>query len=376
MFGLSTVAGPLLGGLLVDRFSWHAIFLLNLPLGLAALAVITFALRPAQARQRRPIDYAGFGLLGMTLAAFIGVTSLGGKVLPWTSLPLLGLFALSILSLIGLVVVERRAAEPVLPPGLFRINTFVIVNGMGLLTGMAMFGCTTFVPLFLQTVKGESPTASGLQLIPMMGGLVVSSTLAGLVMSRTGRYKILALAGTVSLTAGLLLLTRIGVDMPTWQVVTAMLLVGVGLGPINSVGVSAIQNAVDRSIVGVATASSMMFRQIGGSLGVSVLGAVFSAALAARLPGGSGQGGFGPAALSSLPDALRQDSLRAFSEALHPVFLVAAAGAVMTIVLALLLREKTLVPALRQEPEAEIAAELAATAAAVGGPAPPSTDRT
>ena len=371
VFGVATVVGPLLGGFIVEHSSWQWIFIINLPLGLLALAVIGFALESRPERVSHRIDYMGFVLLTAALSAFVLATSLGGNTFPWLSVQIIGLIALSVVALAVFIWAESRAAEPVLPLQLFRNNTFVVTNAIGFLVGMAMFGSITFLPLYLQIAKGVSPTGSALQLLPMMVGLIGSSMLSGFIMSKTGRYKLLPTAASGILFIGLLLLSMMQLATPDWQIAIYMFIVGVGIGPINSVGVTATQNAVPRALVGVATAGVTLFRQIGGSIGVSVFGAIFSSNLAAQLGGAvpTGGGAFNAAAIKGLPEPVRAQVLEGFAAALHPVFLTAAGAAVIAFGLSFLLREIPLATTLRKEPEAEIDAEENATAAAVGAPA-------
>ncbi|WP_449396306.1 MDR family MFS transporter [Devosia riboflavina] len=275
VFGVATVVGPLLGGVIVEHISWQWIFLINLPLGLLALAVIAVALKPRADRVSHSIDYAGFVLLTSGLTAFVLATSLGGNTFAWASVEIIGLIVFAIGALAAFLWVESRAAEPVLPLSLFRNNTFAVTNAIGFLVGMAMFGSITFLPMYLQLAKGISPTESALQLVPMMVGLIGASTLSGFFMTRTGRYRILPRLSTFVLIIGLMLLGNMQLDTPAWLVAIYMFLVGAGIGPVNSVSVTATQNAVPREVVGAATAGTTLFRQIGGSIGVSVFGAIF-----------------------------------------------------------------------------------------------------
>lgn len=369
VFGVATVVGPLLGGFIVEHLSWHWIFIINLPLGVLALAVIGFALKPRATRVAHQVDYMGFVLLTAALSAFVLATSLGGNTFPWLSVQILGLVALAVIALAAFIWVEARAAEPVLPLQLFRNNTFVVTNSVGFLVGMAMFGSITFLPMYLQIAKGVSPTNSAFQLLPMMVGLIGASTLSGFFMSKTGRYRVLPICASATLFVGLLLLGIMQLDTPDWQIALYMFIVGVGIGPINSVGVTATQNAVARELVGVATAGSTLFRQIGGSIGVSVFGAIFSSGLANQGATASGGGAFNAQAIQALPEAARIQVVEGFAAALHPVFLTAAGAAIIAFGLSFLLKEIPLATTLRKEPEAEIAAEEEATAAAVGAPA-------
>ena len=372
VFGVATVIGPLAGGFIVEHLSWQWIFLINLPLGVLALAVIALALKPRGERVKHSIDYAGFVLLSGGLTAFVLATSLGGNTWPWLSVQIIGLIVFAVAALGAFLWVESRAAEPVLPLSLFRNNTFAVTSAVGFLVGMAMFGSITFLPMYLQLAKGISPTDSALQLVPMMVGLIGASMTSGFIMTRTGRYKLLPTLATAVLTIGLLLLANMQLDTPAWLVAIYMFLVGAGIGPVNSVSVTATQNAVPREVVGTATAGTTLFRQIGGSIGVSIFGAIFSSGLAARLgdvmPEGGGTGGFSAQAVAALPEPVRNMVLEAFANALHPVFYTAAGAAVLAFALSFMLEERALATTLRREPEAEIDAEEQAAAAVVGAP--------
>ncbi|SDE48648.1 MDR family MFS transporter [Limimaricola pyoseonensis] len=342
VFGLSTVVGPLVGGLIVDAASWHWVFFANLPVVALSFAVLQVALDAQGPRDRPRIDVAGAALLAAALSGLVLIASLGGIELGWDDPALWSLIAATLAATAGFVAVERRAAEPILPLSLFRLNAVAVVNGAGLLVGMAMFGTLTFLPLYLQVVRGVSPMGSGLYLLPMMAGLIGASMLAGRVMARTGRYKALPVASTALLAVAMLGLSRIGPEMPLWQVVALMVATGLGIGPMMSVGVAAIQNAVPQRFLGVGTASANMFRLIGGSVGTSVFGALFAAGLARNLAGlveGAGLGTIGRSAVMALPEAQRAPVLAGFSEALGPVFLTAAAIAALACAVTLRLRE-------------------------------------
>src|SRR5215204_4328849 len=201
VFGLASIAGPLLGGFFTSQLSWRWIFYVNLPLGALALTVLAVTLPSVATRVRRSIDYAGSALLALVLAAIVLATDLGGAVLPWSSPPVLALAALAVVSLALFVAVERRAAEPVLPLRLFANRSFTVAAAVGLIVGFALFGSVTYLPVFLQVVKGASPTASGLQMIAMMGGMLVTSIGSGQFISRTGRYRVFPIVGTAVMTA-------------------------------------------------------------------------------------------------------------------------------------------------------------------------------
>jgi EmrB/QacA subfamily drug resistance transporter len=373
VFGVATVVGPLLGGFIVEHISWQWIFLINLPLGVIALIVIAAALKPRPDRVSHSIDYLGFVLLSGGLTAFVLATSLGGNTFPWVSVEIVGLIVFAIVALGAFLWVESRAAEPVLPLALFANNTFAVTSAVGFLVGMAMFGSITFLPMYLQLAKGISPTDSALQLVPMMVGLIGASMVSGFIMTRTGRYRILPQISTLVLIVGLILLATMQLATPSWLVAIYMFLVGAGIGPVNSVSVTATQNAVPREVVGAATAGTTLFRQIGGSIGVSVFGAIFSSGLASRLgdaiPEGSGTGAFSAQAVAALPEPVRNMMLEAFASSLHPVFFTAAGAAVLAFGLTFLLEERPLANSLRKESEAEIDAGEEAAASVAGAPA-------
>ncbi len=376
VFGISTIIGPLLGGFLVEHLSWHWIFFVNLPIGLVAFLVIASVFRGSGRRVAHRIDYLGALLLTTALASTVLFTSLGGRTFAWNSAFVVSLMALAVASLIGFVLVERRAAEPVLPLSLFAVRTFSVVSAMGFIVGLAMFGSITFLPLFLQVVVGVSPSTSGLQLVPMVGGLLLTSIAAGQWMSRTGRYRMLPLIGTVVMVAGLVMLSTMDASTNIWLISAYMAVVGAGIGPVMTVSITATQNAVPQAQVGSATAGATLFRQVGGAIGVAAFGAIFSNRLAAELgavvPSGAlpqgAAGSFGPQMVQSLPPPLRELVLDAFTNALHPIFAVAAVAGVVAFGLGFMLDEIPLSDTLRAEEESGMAAEEEAAAAVVGGP--------
>jgi MFS family permease len=265
-----------------------------------------------------------------------------------------------------------------MPLVLFRNQTFTLFNAIGFLVGIAMFGSITFLPLYLQMAKGVSPTASALQLVPMMAGMIGASMASGFLMTRTGRYRFLPRLSTAILTIGLIMLGFMQLDTPSWQVSIYMLMVGMGIGPVNSVSVTAIQNATPAAMVGVATAGATLFRQVGGSIGISVLGALFASGLSSRIadilpPSAETSGAFSPAMLQGLPIELRDQVLEALASALHPVFFVAAGSAALAFILTLLVEELPFVSGSRAKAhKIETDSDENALAAATGAPAPAS----
>ena len=354
VFGVSTIIGPLLGGFFVDNLSWRWIFYVNLPIGAVAFVVIGAVFRVRPAPKQHKVDYLGAGLLAGGLSAIVLFTSLGGSTWAWGSSQIITLIVIAVVAIAGFVFVEARVPEPILPLSLFRNRTFAVTSAVGFVVGLSLFGAVTYLPLYLQIVKGMSATKSGLQLTPLMLGLLVTSVISGQLISRWGKYRVFPIVGTAVVTVGMALLSQLGIGTSLWMAALDMVVLGLGLGMVMQVLVLAVQNAVDYKYLGVATSGSTMFRSIGGSIGVSLFGAIFTnrlhTELAQRLPAGAHlPSTTSPAEIRALPAGVRDSYVHALTAALSPVFFVAAVVSSAAFILALLLPD---IP-LRRTSEAE-----------------------
>ncbi|MFF5492655.1 DHA2 family efflux MFS transporter permease subunit [Streptomyces aquilus] len=357
VFGATSVLGPLLGGVFTEHLSWRWVFYVNLPVGVVALAVIATVLRIPRKATRHVIDYLGTLLIASVATCLVLVASLGGTTWGWGSPQIVGLAVLGVVLGVAFVAVERRAAEPVLPLKLFRIRTFTLAAVISFVVGFAMFGAMTYLPTFLQVVQGVSPTMSGVHMLPMVFGLLLSSTASGQVVSRTGRWKVFPVVGTAVTTIGLLLLHRLDEGSSTWVMSSCFFVFGLGLGLVMQVLVLIVQNAVAYEDLGVATSGATFFRSIGASFGVAVFGTVFTNRLGDKLAdafAGSGAGGVLPGGvtvdgleadprdIANLPAVLRPAALHAYASSITDVFLYAAPVALVGFVLSWFLKEDRL----------------------------------
>ncbi|MGJ8583543.1 MAG: MDR family MFS transporter [Marinosulfonomonas sp.] len=356
VFAVSSVIGPLLGGWFVEVLTWHWIFFINIPFGILAVAGFARGFKPTGKRVKRKIDWLGAAALSVALASITLFSSLGGRSFAWGSAESIGLAALAILALAVFLWAEIRAAEPILPLSLFRINVFWVTSIIGFVAGAAMFGSLTFLPVYLQIAQGASPTISGLMLVPMTFGIVITSTIAGRTMGKTGKYRLLPIFGTAFLILGMLLLSRLTPVTSALVFGASLACVGAGMGFIFPVVTTAVQNAVPREQLGTATASGLMFRQVGGSIAVAVFGAIFAARMSSRMadmPAGAGESlQISPKMLAAMPDDARMALAESVVASLQPIYLLAAGLALVGLIFSFALKEVPLSNRTEPAPEA------------------------
>ncbi|MFF4548013.1 MDR family MFS transporter [Streptomyces sp. NPDC001435] len=363
VMALAMIGGPLVGGTITDNWGWRWSFYINLPLGAVALLLISAVLHLPKKRTKARIDYLGAALLTVGITSIVLVTTWGGTEYAWTSARIMELIAIGVVALVGFVFWQTKAAEPVLPLHIFRSRNFTLMSVIGFITGFVMFGATLFLPLYQQSVQGASATNSGLLLLPMLGAMLVTSMVAGRVTTNSGRYKVFPIVGAVLMITGLYLLSLMDTGTSRFTSGVYMAVLGLGMGCLMQITMLVAQNSVEMKDMGVASSSTTLFRTLGSSFGVAIMGALFNqrvqdvmaergGALAAKMTEKSAQ--LDAASLAKLPAPVREAYQHAVSAGTHSAFLLGAVIAVIVLAAALFVKE---VPLKSGPQKAETAAD-------------------
>ncbi|WP_320782578.1 MDR family MFS transporter [Streptomyces sp. CRN 30] len=353
VFGVSTVVGPLLGGLFTDHLTWRWAFYVNVPIAIVVIAAAARTIPSVRSAARPVIDYLGIALVAIGSSALILATSWGGNQYAWGSGVIIGLFAAGLVALALFCLVETRAAEPMLPMRLFRNPVFTVCSVLSFIVGFAMLGALTYLPSYLQYVDGDSATVSGVRTLPMVVGLLIASVFSGNVVSKTGRYRIFPIVGSVIMGIGLYLLSRMGPDTGAWLESLFMFVLGIGIGLSMQVLVIAVQNTVDYAELGTATSGVTFFRTLGSAFGTAVFGTIYANSLTPNLqegvaaaartgaadPATVGRAAMSPEGLHGLPAAAARPVIEAYADTLHTVFLWTVPVAALGFLVALFLKQ-------------------------------------
>ncbi|WP_121748377.1 MDR family MFS transporter [Streptomyces sp. E2N166] len=348
VMALAMIGGPLVGGTITDHWGWRWSFYINIPLGAVALVAVSAVLHLPRKRSQARIDYLGAALLTVGITAIVLVTTWGGTEYAWTSVRIMELIGIGVAALVGFVFWQTRAAEPIMPLHIFRSRNFTLMSLIGFIVGFVMFGATLFLPLYQQAVQGASATNSGLLLLPLLGAMLVTSMVAGRVTTNTGRYKIFPVAGGALMTVGLYLLSLMDTDTSRFTSGVYMAVVGLGMGCLMQITMLVAQNSVEMKDMGVASSSTTLFRTLGSSFGVAIMGALFNhrvqdvmaektGALGSEVTEQSAQ--LDAASLAKLPEAARVAYQDAVSSGTHGAFLLGALVAVVALVAAVFVKE-------------------------------------
>jgi EmrB/QacA subfamily drug resistance transporter len=367
VMALAMIGGPLVGGTITDNWGWRWAFYINLPLGVVALVAVSVVLHLPKKRSEARIDYLGAALLTVGITAIVLVTTWGGTEYAWSSTRIMELIGIGVAALVGFVFWQTRAAEPVLPLHIFRSRNFTLMSVIGFITGFVMFGATLFLPFYQQAVQGASATNSGLLLLPMLGAMLVTSMVAGRVTTNTGKYKVFPVVGSVLMVVGLYLLSTMDTGTSRLTSGVFMAVVGFGMGCLMQITMLVAQNSVEMKDMGVASSSTTLFRTLGSSFGVAIMGALFNhrvqdvmaeraGALGSKVTEQSAQ--LDQAGLAKLPEAAREAYQHAVSSGTHSAFLLGAVVAVVALAAAVFVKEVPLKgagPKAKDEPDAPAA---------------------
>jgi EmrB/QacA subfamily drug resistance transporter len=354
-FGVASIVGPAAGGFITDHFTWRWLFFVNLPFALLTLIVVAYFMHVPNERRKHAIDKWGSITLSLGITCLLLATVWGGTQYAWSSWQIVGLYAAAAVLLISFVGIELRAKEPVLPLKLFKSSIFTFSNIASIGVAMSMFGAIFFLPVFVQGVIGNSVTNSGAILVPMLVAMIISSVGSGQLISRTGRYKLLLLAGLVVMGAGFYLLSRFDINTTNQQAIEAMILIGLGLGVTMQTYTLIVQNSVERHDMAVATSATQLSRSMGAAIGLAILGTLLTQGMATSLAkylpasalqqlqasGGTASAGaiFDPTQLSHLPPVIAAGIRHGLADALHPVFMAGLPIIAAAFVATLFIRE-------------------------------------
>ncbi|MCX5145718.1 MFS transporter [Streptomyces sp. NBC_00320] len=347
VMALAMIGGPLVGGTITDHMGWRWSFYINLPLGAVALAMVSAVLHLPKKKAQGKIDYLGAALLTVAITSTVLVTTWGGTEYAWGSGEIIGLIIVGVVSIAGFLFAETKAAEPVMPLHIFRSRNFTLMSVIGFLVGFAMFGGVLYLPLFQQSVQGASATNSGLLLLPMLLSMMVVSLIAGRVTTSSGKYKVFPIVGGAFMVVGLFLLAQMDTETSRLMSGVYMAILGAGLGFLMQITMLVAQNSVDMKDMGVASSSATLFRTLGGSFGVALMGSLFtsqvtdtmSERLGPQAAGAAGAARLDAASLAKLPEAVRDAYQHAVAAGTHSAFLLGAAIAVLGFVAAWFVKE-------------------------------------
>lgn len=370
VFGVASVLGPLLGGLFTEHLGWRWVFYVNVPLGIAAFVILGAVLHLPVHKRKHSIDWLGAALMVAATVMLLLVAVWGGQKYEWGSATIIGLAVGGVVATGLFILQELRHPEPLVPLSMFRLPVLRIASAMGFVIGFAMFGAIVYLSIFMQVVRGASPTSAGLQLLPLMLGLLITSIVSGRLITRTGKYKIYPMVGSATAAIGMFMLSRCGVNTDLWFIWLSAFVLGAGLGGCMQVLVIAVQNSVQPAQLGAATSTSTFFRSIGGSFGTAVFGAIWTSRLAdelvSNLPAGAGNALNGADVSSSmsdiaaLPTPIHDAVVLSFANAIDYTFLVAVPIMLVAFALSFLLKEVPLRtrPTLEDELEHDAALPL------------------